>query len=541
MAKGKKGVKGKKSKKQSFTGLSALLLFPLLEDRAKVLHLMRRFSAAVRYAYNRLLEGEERKTLKREGGPLCTLFGLNTRYADDAVGKAQAILDSARESGQDPRKVVFGGRKLFEQLKRRHLSGQPLRKLKAEWKEKRQGTLYSRGDGSKGGNLNLRLVPKDGALWLRVNLGDGTYAWGLVKTGHPQLQTLLQRVYAALPYNVGLTLKEGKIYAQITWEEELPKPIHTRAGGVLALDLNADPYHLALALVTSDGNLRRHLTLSLEAVDRAPNKGARELLLWEAAHRVVALAEEEGVAIATERLKHLPKGERGDGTGRRLRHKLHRFAYTSLLRKVHALARRKGMEVVEINPQYTSAIGMLKYAPQLSLSKDIAAAYVIGRRALGLEEELPKGYLRLLQDPSFQAQTQAFYEGLISGLRAELQAERNPYLKRRLRRELAQARASLTLVQSLQGSLGSPSGSTGGRNPEGRNPWRVLKAGLFLPFLGRKVPRDLSPLKPLLHLEDGGVWGGWKRSLGPPPGGGPTAVGYPKRASSRPKGVANGG
>jgi hypothetical protein len=75
--------------------------------------------------------------------------------------------------------------------------------------------------------------------------------------------------------------------------------------------VNGDPYHLALAVVSPDGNLRRHLTLSLEEVDSAPNKGAKGLLLWKVAHRVVALAEEHGVAIATEKLKYLRKSRRG--------------------------------------------------------------------------------------------------------------------------------------------------------------------------------------------------------------------------------------
>src|SRR5690606_33468318 len=154
--------------------------------------------------YNRLLEGWSREALKRENGPLCVLFCLNTRYADDAVMKAQALLDSARELGEDPRKVVPGGSGLFEQLKRRHLSGKPLKELKREWKEKRQGLLYSRGDKTKGGNLNLRFLVKEGALWLRINLGDGSYAHALVKTSHPNLNALVERVHASLPYNVEL-------------------------------------------------------------------------------------------------------------------------------------------------------------------------------------------------------------------------------------------------------------------------------------------------------------------------------------------------
>jgi hypothetical protein len=45
------------------------------------------------------------------------------------------------------------------------------------------------------------------------------------------------------------------------------------------------------------------------------------------AHQVVAVAEEHGVAIATERLKYLRKSKRGDGSGRHFRRKQHRFAY----------------------------------------------------------------------------------------------------------------------------------------------------------------------------------------------------------------------
>jgi IS605 OrfB family transposase len=478
---------------------------------------MRRFSSAMRFAYNRLLEGKTREELKRESGPLCRLFGLNTRYADGAIEKAQAILDSAKELGQDPRKVVFGGRKLFEQLKRRHLSGKARERLRREWKEKRQGFLYSRGDSAKKGNANLRLEPGDGTLWLRVNLGNGGYVRALVRTSHPQLKALLQRAYASLPYNVTIRLKDGKVYAHFTWSEELPLPVHTKVNGVLGIDVNGDPYHLALAVVSPDGNLKRHLTLSLEEVDRAPNKGAKELALWKVAHQVVALAEEHGVAIATERLKHLRKSRRGDGSGRPFRRNQHRFAYRSLLEKIHSLARKRGVEVLEVGPQDTSTIGMLKYAPSLHLSKDVAAAYVIGRRALGFEEKLPKGYEALLKDDAFLAHVQGFYGNRLQELQSLRGAEKNPHLRRKLSRDIGKAKAALTLVSSLQGLSGSRKGVTNGRNPSGAHPWRVLRVGLFLPLLGLEVPRDLSPLKPILH----GLWKGWKIGSGPHPGGGP--------------------
>jgi IS605 OrfB family transposase len=506
-----------------FQGVHARLVFPKKEDERPVLDLMRRFSGATRCAYNRLLEGRDRKELKREDGPLCALFRLNTRYADGAIEKAQDILDSAKELGQDPRKVVFGGRKLFERLKRRHLSGKALLALKKEWREKRQGFLYSRGDSAKKGNANLRLESRDGTLWLRVNLGDCGHVHALVKTSHPQLNALRKRVYTSLPYSVSLHLKEGKVYAHFTWSEALPPPVHTKANGVLGIDVNSDPYHLALAVVSPDGNLVRHLILSLEEVDSAPNKGAKELALWKIAHQVVALAEKHGIAIATERLKYLRKSRKGDGSGRSFRRKQHRFAYRALLEKIHSLARRRGVEVIEVNPQDTSTIGTLKYAPQLHLSKDVAAAYVVGRRALGFEEKLPKGYQALLRSKSFFAYTEGFYQSRLQELQNLKKAEKNPYLKRRLSRDIGRAKAALTLVSSLRGSSGSWRKSTDGRNFPGVNPWRVLRVGLFLPLLGLEVPRDLSPLKPILHLAPPtqGSWKGWKAGSGPHPGGGP--------------------
>jgi len=248
---------------------------------------------------------------------------------------------------------------------------------------------------SKGGDLNLRL---------------------LVRTGHPNLDKLLERVHAGLPYNVGLSLREGQVQAHFTWSEELPPSVHTKANGVLGIDVNSDPYHLALAVVSPEGNLARYLTLPLEEVDLAPNRGAKELLLWKVAHQVVALAEGHGVAVATERLKYLRKSRKGDGLGRAFRRRQHRFAYRALLQKIHALARKRGVEVLEVHPQDSSSIGMLKYAPLLSLSKDIAAAYVIGRSALGFTEKLPKGYGALLRDEGFLAQAEGFHRARLREL-----------------------------------------------------------------------------------------------------------------------------
>ena len=72
-------------------------------------------------------------------------------------------------------------------------------------------------------------------------------------------------------------------------------------------------------------------------------------------------------------------------------------------------------------------------------------------------------------------------------------------------------------IQSLQSE---PSGCEGanGRNPEqeetkkvSQSAWRVLKVALLFPVLGKVLPRDLSPLKPVL-VE--GAWDRVRRSNG---------------------------
>ena len=55
---------------------------------------MRLFCSCLRWAFNRLLEGVSRDEIKKRGQEL---FGLNSRYADDARLKAQALLDSQKE------------------------------------------------------------------------------------------------------------------------------------------------------------------------------------------------------------------------------------------------------------------------------------------------------------------------------------------------------------------------------------------------------------------------------------------------------------
>jgi len=140
----------------------------------------------------------------------------------------------------------------------------------------------------------------------------------------------------------------------------------------------------------------------------------------------------------------------------------------------------KGVEVIEVNPAYTSIIGTLKYAPQLNIDKDIAGAYVIGRRALGFKEDMPENYDKLLKDRAYLEFALKRYEEREKELKELLEKESNEYKRNALKSELKVVENAKKLLVNLIQSLRSEPSSCEGAN--GRNPtWQVLKVALLFP------------------------------------------------------------
>ena len=226
-----------------------MLEFQNKQDKEIVSDLMRRFSSAMRYAYKRLLEGKKRKDLKKH---LSKLFNINTRYSDDAILLAQSMITLCKEREQNPKKLIFGSRKVFEQLKKNHLTGKRRKQLKTKWKESRQGNLYSRGDKTKQGNLNLRFEWINDKLYLRINTGDRQYIYAKVirsvkreKDKWIEFMFMLENAYRYkewFPYSVRLKLKNGNVYAFISVEEKLPPVTIKKDSGVIGIDINAYPF-----------------------------------------------------------------------------------------------------------------------------------------------------------------------------------------------------------------------------------------------------------------------------------------------------------
>jgi len=526
-----------KKSNSDFVTVECLLAFDKDEDKGRVLALMRKFSSMVRFAYKRLLHGAERKELRKL---LSCKYGINARYSADAILLAQQNLDSCVKRGQSPKKLVFGSRELFEQLKKKHLTGKRREELRQKWGERRYGILYSRGEKSKEGNLNLRLVNLNNQWHLRINLGNGEYVWAKVirsatRKTDKWIGFISDLEYAGktdkwFPYTVRLKLRNGKVYAQFSREEKFPEVTVTKDNGVIGIDINAYPFHLALVHTAKDGNLEKYERISLDKLLEG-NSDKREYLSWQTAHQVLEIAKRERKALVVENLEKLPKGKRGDGLPK-LRQKLQKWVYKGLLQKIEIVARRNGIQVIKINPAYTSIIGKLKYSPLYNIDKDMAGAYVIARRGLGFKERLPKNYKELLKDADFLSYTIAKIEDKIAKLKQEIREEKNEYKRNRLKSALWKTRRELdTLRRYLRESEESESATQQAVNRELKpmrggvqtlqKSWQVLSVALAFSCL--ESFRDFSPLKRVILTRD---WVGVAKRNGlvPLPGQGTTAL-----------------
>jgi len=496
------------------------------EDKEKLIKLMRKQSSAIRVAYNMLKELGKEKAKNSHSQiyhRLRQLFPeLPTKYIDSAIYKAKQY--------PTDKPVVFGGKRLFEKLCKNHLTGKVREGLKKQWKEQRQGTLISIGSKADKGNRLTRFEDLNGQLHLRITTGNREFIYAKVLREPSNskdkwltfmvmlLESWQTKNYFA--YTIELKLRDGEVYGSVSFEIPTPKIKYTKNNGVIAIDTNASPIHLAIAEVSKTGELLSYQTISLHQL-LGLSQNSKDHQEWILAHQIADLAIQKNKAIAIENLKKLRKGMRGDGKAE-LRKRLHNWNAKKFLQKLKRVAMLKGVEVVEINPAYTSAIGMLKYAPQLNIDKDVAGAYVIGRRALGFKEDTPENYEKLLKDRTYLEFALKRYEEREKKLTELVEKETNEYKRNALKSELRSvedAKKLLTnLIQSLQSEPSSCEGANG-RNPkQGRgsiassSAWLVLRVALLFPILGKVLPRDLSPLKPLL-VE--GVWDRVRSRLAP--------------------------
>ena len=389
-------------------------LFPNRKAVMVLTILMRIFNACKRFAYQRLLEGVPRRELKKI---LQRIFKLNSRYCDDAILQAQETLSSVTELGGNPKKVIWGSKRLYNKLveAKKKNDRKKIRQLEKEWRDRRTGSLYSRGDKSKGGNLNLRIRQgKRGKFFLRINTGRRTWIEVPFFLGKKYAKKLAQELgNPQCLYTVEIIRRDGRYTILITLEEKAAAVEVDYSKGAIGVDLNAFPAHIAWAEIDARGNL---VTAGKIGTPHLYDSRANKRTWWrgEYARQLRNLAQEKGKGLVIEDLNFArPKKKRVKS--RKLRRIFSQFSYSALKKAFISQFARHGISLSQVWPAYTSIIGDLKYREIYSLSIHQAAAMVIARRSLDYKENWTKFLINI-----------ANCEGLVNGEPGGSTNGRNP-------------------------------------------------------------------------------------------------------------------
>ena len=176
---------------------------------------------------------------------------------------------------------------------------------------------------------------------------------------------------------------------------ELPDipTISNRKNGAIGIDLNVD--NIAWAYCDDEGNLKQHGQINIDLTNKT--SGQTTHILSQAIGQIIEGAVEKECFIVIEKLDFGSKKNRLREHSKRYALMLSQFAYAKFSDLVHSKAKLAAIQVIEVNPAYSSLIGMTKYMSLYGLNSGTAASLVLARRSLRVSERLPRVLFALLQ------------------------------------------------------------------------------------------------------------------------------------------------
>lgn len=325
------------------------------------------------------------------------------------LGILQGRLDRLlSDHAADRIRLCFGSRRLFRKQFALQENGYASHDdWKKDWRAERNSQFFVLGskDETAGNQSCQALVCADGSLRLRLRLPDGLpgsrkhlempgvrFAYGqevvigalaASRIVRAQTQTGLpirKREGVAISYRFLRDRKGWRVFASV---EAQPVEIRTRNGqGAIGIDVNDE--HLAITAIDRFGNWVRSERLPLNLYGKRAEQA--KALIGDAAVAIARKALSAGVPVVVERLDlRRKKAELKSVDPKRARH-LSAFAYARTLSAIRCACFRAGVEVIEIDPAYTSVIGSVNYARRHGIGSHQGAAYAIARRGMGLSE-----------------------------------------------------------------------------------------------------------------------------------------------------------
>jgi IS605 OrfB family transposase len=260
------------------------------QDELHLESLYRRFGTARRRAYmlkqHGIPKGEIERILREE-------LGLNSRYIKDAYHSIENL----------PPHVTFGGIELQRLRERGKIS-------REEYHRRRNSLIISRGDRTKKGNLNARVVRENDRLLLRINVSndrDGRWIYPELFIPKKYLERYGHLLDGSRPYTVAIKRREDGGH-DVKIVVEVPEP-RAETKRVMALDVNAGHVdHFAVAekgRVLAVGRINCH-----EVQHASANK--TDNLLHKTANKIRNIANHYGARVVYGKLNTAEfRGKRG--------------------------------------------------------------------------------------------------------------------------------------------------------------------------------------------------------------------------------------
>lgn len=295
--------------------------------------------------------------------------------------------------------LIFGGKKLWKAQFNLKANGyESHEQWLNDWQDARSSQFMLVGSKDETNGCQNCQLTSVGRLKIRVAPGlEHLFGKYLVTEGI-RFSYGQEDINYALEKGQALTYRFVRFQSQwyIFCTTQRPEvPIQSRySNGILGVDLN--PGLIGWAVCDREGNLKDKGQIRLNLNDRSTEQ--IEATLGNAVKQLVDIASHYGCPIVVEQLDFSKKKTQMKEQGVRYSRMLSNFSYAKFLELIDSRTQRFGIELIQLNPAYSSFIGMVKFMPMYGLSSDTAAAFVLARRAIRFIERVPANLARFLPE-----------------------------------------------------------------------------------------------------------------------------------------------
>lgn len=289
--------------------------------------------------------------------------------------------------------LIFGGRKLWsKQFNLKENGYQTHQEWLEDWRKSRNSQFILVGSSDETLGCQNCQLDKDGRLKIKVApmlemvFGQYIEVDGVQFTyGQADIDYALDKGRAL---SFRFVRKDEQWYIFVT-VERADVPYQSRySNGMMGIDLN--PGVIGWAYCDKEGNLKNKGQIHVNLKDRSSKQV--EATLGDAIKQLVDIASHYQCPITIEDLDFSKKKASMKEAGVGYSRMLSSFAYGKFGEMLASRCQRWGIELSEVNPAYSSLVGLAKFMRLHGLSSDTAAALVLARRTLRKSERAPARY-----------------------------------------------------------------------------------------------------------------------------------------------------